>query len=139
MKRFILATFLVAAAVAPLWPQADKDLASLIQGGDRKEALKRIRAGADGNKSQADGTSPLHWAVFRVDYELIDELLKHGAKPSAKNAFGSAPISEAAKLDDARMVKMLLAAGAEPEGANEDRQTALMLAIKAGNLDNVRA
>src|SRR5262249_49302996 len=42
------------------------------------------------------------------------------------------PIAEAADLADARMVKMLLDAGANPEGANADGQTALMLAIKAG-------
>src|SRR5262249_20748126 len=33
-----------------------------------------------------------------------------------------------------RMVKMLLDAGAEPEGANPDGQTALMLAIKVGEV-----
>jgi ankyrin repeat protein len=36
------------------------------------------------------------------------------------------------------MVKRLLDAGAEPEGANADHETALMLAIKTGNLDTVR-
>jgi uncharacterized protein len=138
MKRFILATFCVAAAAASAWAQAGKDLASLIREGDRKEALKQIRAGADVNQLQPDGTSALHWAVIRVDYDLMAELIQHGAKPSVTNAFGSAPIAEAAKLNDARMVKMLLAAGAEPEGANADHQTALMLAIKTGNMDNIR-
>ncbi|MEP6963137.1 MAG: ankyrin repeat domain-containing protein, partial [Acidobacteriota bacterium] len=142
MKRFFLAAFGVAAALAPLCGQADapanKDLAGLIQAGDRQEALKRIRAGADVNKVQPDGTSPLHWAVMRVDYELMQELIQHKAKPSVTNAFGSTPITEAVKLDDTRMVKMLLDAGADPEGANEDQQTALMLAIKAGNMDSVR-
>ncbi|MEP6962002.1 MAG: ankyrin repeat domain-containing protein, partial [Acidobacteriota bacterium] len=142
MKRFFLAAFGVAAALVPLCGQADapanKDLAGLIQAGDRQEALKRIRAGADVNKVQPDGTSPLHWAVMRVDYELMQELIQHKAKPSVTNAFGSTPITEAVKLDDTRMVKILLDAGADPEGANEDQQTALMLAIKAGNMDNVR-
>ena len=138
MKRFLLVTMCVAAIVALAWAQANKDLAGLIQSGDRKEALKRVRAGTDVNQPQPDGTTALHWAVIRVDYELIEELLKHGAKPSVSNAFGSTPIAEAAKLDDPRMVKMLLAGGAEPEGANADQQTALMLAIKTGNLETVR-
>src|SRR5262249_50391132 len=38
------------------------------------------------------------------------------------------------KVADVRMVKMLLDAGAEPEGANQDGQTALMLAIKTGEV-----
>ncbi len=138
MRRFLLATFFVVAAFVPLWSQAGKDLASLIQRGDRKEALKQIRAGANVNALQPDGTSALHWAVIRVDYELMEELIRHGAKPSVANVFGSVPIAEAAKLGDTRMVKMLLDAHAEPEGANADHETALMLAIQTGNLDNVR-
>lgn len=138
MKRFILATSCVVLAITQVWAQANKDLASLIQEGDRKEALKQIRAGADVNELQPDGTSALHWAVLRVDYELMEELIQHGAKPSVTNVFGSAPIAEAARMNDARMVKRLLDAGAEPEGANADRQTALMLAIKTANMDNVR-
>ncbi|MEP7353442.1 MAG: ankyrin repeat domain-containing protein [Acidobacteriota bacterium] len=145
MKRLILATLFVAAALVLVWQAAaqtqapiSKDLAGLIQSGDRKEALKLIRAGADVNQTQPDGTSPLHWAVLRVDYELLQELLQHKAKPSLTNAFGSTPLAEAVKLDDARMVKLLLDAGAEPEGTNEDHQSALMLAVKASNLDLVR-
>jgi serine/threonine-protein phosphatase 6 regulatory ankyrin repeat subunit B len=138
MTRSVLAAVCAAAALIPLAAQGQKDLASLLQAGDRKEALKQIRAGADVNKKQADGTSALHWAILRVDYEVIEELIKRGAKPSTANAFGSTPIAEAAKLDDARMVKMLLDAGAEPEGANADGQSALMLAVKTGNLDSVR-
>ena len=44
------------------------------------------------------------------------------------------PLAEAVKLADARMVKTLLDAGAGPEGANPDGETALMLAIKTGEL-----
>jgi ankyrin repeat protein len=42
------------------------------------------------------------------------------------------------KLSDARMVKMLLDAGSGPEGANDDGQSALMLAIKNGDLTLVQ-
>src|SRR6187549_1509942 len=119
----------------PLIAQAPKDsLASLIQAGNRKAALDRIRAGADVNEAQSDGTRPIHWAVYRVDYELIEALIAKRARVDVTNEFGSAPIAEAVKLADARMVKMLLDAGAGVEGANQDGQTALMLAIKTGEL-----
>ena len=42
-------------------------------------------------------------------------------------------------LGDARLLKALLNAGAGPEGANADGQTALMLAIKTGELPAVQA
>ncbi len=93
-----------------------------------------IRAGADVNEAQPDGTRPVHWAVYRVDHELLQALIAKKAKVDATNEFGSTPLAEAAKLADASMVKMLLDAGAGVEGANQDGETALMVAIKTGEL-----
>ena len=119
----------------PICAQAPKgSLANLIQAGNRKAALDKIRAGADVNEAQPDGTRPIHWAVYRVDYELLDALIAKKAKVDVTNEFGSTPLAEAAKLADARMVKMLLDAGAKPESPNQDGETALMLAIKTGEL-----
>jgi ankyrin repeat protein len=135
MKRFFLAICCVIAVSAPVIGEVSKEsLASLIQAGNHKDALARIRAGADVNEAQPDATRPIHWAVYHVDYELLGALLAKKAKVNVTNDFGSTPIAEAAKLGDARMVKMLLDAGAEPEGANTDGQTALMLAINTGEL-----
>jgi uncharacterized protein len=137
LKRF---TLIISAllAVAPLLAQTFKTpLASLIEAGNRKAALDRIRAGADVNEAQPDGTRPIHWAIYKVDYELLSALIARKASVNVKNEFGATPIAQAAELADARMVKMLLDAGAEVEGANQDGQTALMLAIKTGNVEIV--
>ncbi len=136
MKRFILAIFCVIAAVAPALAQ--RSLAGLIQAGNRDAALSRIRSGADVNEPQPDGTRPIHWAVYRIDYELLEALIARKAQVNVRNEFGMTPIAEAAKAADARMVKMMLDAGADPEGANADGQTALMLAIEAGGLPVVK-
>jgi ankyrin repeat protein len=133
VKRFILAVFFMAAVVAPALGQ-QSSLADLIQSGNRKIALDRIRAGADVNAAQPDGTRPIHWAVYKADYELIDALIAKKAKVDVTNEFGSTPLAEAVKLADTRMVKTLLDAGAPAEGANQDGQTALMLAIKTAEL-----
>ncbi len=140
MKRFLpvlLSVVVLPLAVAAPLVAAElpKDsLATLIQQGDRKTALARIHAGADVNEAQPDGTRPVHWAVYQVDYEMLGALIARKAKVNVINEFGSTPIAEAAKLGDARMVKMLLDADAEPEGANADGQTALMLALKTGEV-----
>jgi ankyrin repeat protein len=139
VKRFIPAIFFAFALALPglaqTHAQAPKQsLANLIQAGNHKEALALIRAGADVNEAQPDGTRPIHWAVYQIDYELVDALIAKKAKVNVTNEFGSTPIAEAASLADARMVKALLDAGAEPAGANEDGQTALMLAIRTGEL-----
>jgi ankyrin repeat protein len=133
LKRLSLAFSILLLAVAPLLAQNSREsLASLIEAGNRKAALDRIRAGADVNTAQPDGTRPIHWAVYHVDYELLGALIAKRANVNVRNEFGATPIAEAAKVADARMVKMLLDAGAEPEGPNPDGQTALMLAIKTG-------
>lgn len=135
MKRFIRTAICgIAAAAALLGQLQAPSLADLIQAGNRKAALERIRAGADVNEPQPDGTRPIHWAVYHADHELIEALLARRAEVNVRNEFGATPIAEAAKLADAQIVKMLLDAGAEPEGANEDGQTALMLAIQTGEV-----
>lgn len=138
MRRLYPAVLLILAmfiGALPAVAQTPKEtLASLIEFGNRKAALERIRIGtlADVNAAQPDGSRPIHWAIYRVDYELLGALIAKKANLNVRNEFGATPIAQAAALADARMVRMLLDAGAEPEGANPDGQTALMVAIKTG-------
>jgi ankyrin repeat protein len=129
-----LSIFLLLVVTPLLAQTSARPLADLIQAGNRKAALERIRAGADVNAAQPDGTRPIHWAIYQVDYDLLAALIAKKASVNVRNEFGATPIADAAKIADARMVKMLLDAGAEPEGANSDGQTALMLAIKTGDV-----
>ncbi|MBV9504356.1 MAG: ankyrin repeat domain-containing protein, partial [Acidobacteriia bacterium] len=134
MTRFIVGALCMLAAGAGVAQTEQGMLAGLIQAGNRKAALAMIRAGADVNEAQPDGTRPIHWAVYRVDYELLDALIAKKARVNVANEFGSTPLAEAVNVADIRMVKSLLDAGSGPEGANKDGETALMLAIKTGNL-----
>jgi ankyrin repeat protein len=133
MQRSLLG--LVALLATGLAAAADSQLPDLIQTGNRAAALEAIRAGADVNAPQGDGTTPLHWAVYKVDPELVTELLKRGANANVTNKYGSSPLSEAVKLANAKLVAMLLEAGADAESPNGDGETALMLAARAGALD----
>lgn len=119
--------FVQAAVAGPL--------ADLIQAGDRDAALALIGDGADVNEAQGDGTTPLHWAVYKIDVELVDALLEAGAKPAVVNAYGSSPIGEAVNVANAGLVEKLLDAGADVEAPNLDGQTALMLAARSGSID----
>jgi len=132
--RFWIGILVTVVAMPALSQTSRESLASLIQKGDRKAALERIRSGADVNEPQPDGTRPIQWAGYKVDYELLAALIAKKASLNVRNEFGSTPIAQAAEVGDARMVKMLLDAGAEPEGANPDGETALMLAIKTGEV-----
>ena len=133
MKHAVLAVVFFLAA--PGTSAADDTLARLIQAGDRDAALEMIAAGTDVNAAQGDGTTPLHWAIYKIDADLTRALLERGAGPDVINNYGSSPLAEAVKVADARLVAMLLDAGADAEVANQEGQTALMLAARAGSLD----
>jgi uncharacterized protein len=134
MKRAVFAVMFCLAAAGTA-AAADDSLAGLIQAGKRDAALKRIAAGADVNAAQGDGTTPLHWAVYKIDADLVRALLAKGAKGDATNNYGSSPLAEAVKVADARLVGMLLDAGSTVEAPNQEGQTALMLAARAGSVD----
>jgi ankyrin repeat protein len=146
MKRYNL--FVLCAAVAGVLAlahvvlaqaqQAPKDLATLIQADQTKAALEQIQAGADVNRAQADGTTPLIWAVDRTEYEIAEALIAKKANPNAVNEFGITPLTSATRQSNARLVKMLLDAGAKVDSANPDGETALMEAISGGDLSLVQ-
>jgi ankyrin repeat protein len=129
--------FLALAAAALLWPASVPagGLAELIRDGDRM-AVQRLleKKGADVNAPAADGSTPLMWAVHRVDHELVAALLQRGADPNARNVLGATALTEAVSLGDERLVRMLLDAGGDPDLGNDDEQTPLMLAARIGSL-----
>src|SRR5688572_16024350 len=140
VKRLILIIgIMLVAASGPVRSQMPAgQLATVIQEGRRAAALAMIKAGADVNAAQPDGTRPIHWAVYRIDHELVDALIQRKARVDVANEFGHTPLAEAVRQGDARMVKILLGAGSGTEGANADGQTALMAAIKNGDLPIVQ-
>src|SRR6266700_1674001 len=79
-------------------------------------------AAADVNAAQGDGTTPLHWAVYKIDADLVRALLERGAKPDVLNSYGSSPLTEAVKVANARLVGMLLDGGSNVEVPNQEGQ-----------------
>ena len=146
MKRFNVAVLCAAGAgalalahvVLAQAQNSQKDLATLIQSGQTKLALEQIQAGADVNRTQPDGTSPLIWAINRTEYEIAAALIAKKANVNAANEFGATPLTEAARQSNARLVKMLLDAGAKVDSANPDGETALMMAISGGDVSIVK-
>jgi len=128
-KRWLAAVVMLLGFAAAA--HAESVLADRIQSGDRAAALAMIVKGADVNQAQPDGTTPLHWAIYRVDRELVGTLLKKGANVNIANRYGASPLTEAVRVADAMLVGMLLEVGADANTANEDGQSALMLAARS--------
>ena len=131
-KRGVLAIVAWLACAAAL---AESQLADLLQDGRRDAALELIEQGADVSASQGDGTTPLHWAAYRLDAELARLLLDRGANADVKNRYGASPLAEAVKAANSELVEMLLDAGAEVDSPNMDGQTTLMIAARTGSVE----
>ena len=125
-----LALVMLLAGPAPL--------VDAVKAGDRAAALALLAQRSDVNLPEDDGTTALHWAVNRQDVELVDRLLRAGAKVNVANAYGATPMSEAAVTGHPALLERLLAAGADVESANGDGQTALMVVARTGNVEAAR-
>ncbi len=121
-------------------PEKSAPLVEAARAGDdaRANALLAEQPRADLNQTSSDGTTALHWAVYRNDASLVDRLLALGANANAKNDYGSTPLSEAAVIGNPDVVKRLLRAGANVESPNADGQTALMIIARTSNLGVAR-
>jgi ankyrin repeat protein len=104
-------------------------------------AICSVRLKADTTKIpvDADGTTPLHWAVRAGDLVAVKTLLHDGANAKAANRYGVTPLALAAENGDAAVVEVLLAAGADAKGSLSNGQTMLMIAARTGNPAAIRA
>src|SRR5687768_17698599 len=99
----MLALFMAIAAAAPL--------VEAVKIGDRTAAIALIERRADVNEAEADGTTALHYAAHNNDLQLVERLLRAGAKADAKNDFGATPMSEAALTGNAALMEVLIKGG----------------------------
>src|SRR6187401_372374 len=127
------------STILTLMLAAAPPLVDAAKSGDRAGALALLAQRVDVNAPEADGTTALHWAVHHHDLDLIDRLIRAGAKVNAKNDFGATPMSEAAILADVGIIEKLLAAGADVESPNADGQTALMVVARTSRVDAAEA
>jgi len=89
----------------------------------------------DVDRRNADGSTPLQWAVFNGDVAEARRLLRAGANVSLANNYGATPMSLAAEVGNTDMLKVLLEAGANVESPNADGQTALLAVARTGNVE----
>ena len=102
------------------------------------EAFPGINVDRNDPASDADGSTPLHAAVWSGKSECVSLLLKAKADPNVTNAHGWTPLHAAAKAADTVMIEQLLAAGANPNPPAPDvsvARTPLALAVLALQLE----
>src|SRR5258708_31077840 len=84
-------------------------LADAAEQHDKASVSTLLKAGADVNIAQVDGTTALHWAAYNDDAETAALLVKAGANVNAVNNYGVPPLAQACINGNAAIVKLLLA------------------------------
>ena len=126
----VVAAFGLTAGICA---QAAPNLIDAAKANDTTTALAAIADKVDVNAKSADGTTALHWAIYRDNAQLVQRLIKAGADVKTKNEFGSTPMAEAAVVGNATVIDALLTGGADAESRGTDGQTALMVIARSGN------
>jgi ankyrin repeat protein len=116
----------------PLAGAEQSQVADAAMKGDRATLGALLQRKADVNAVQVDGTTALHWAVYRDDLEMADQLIRAGARVDAANPEGITPLSMACLYGSVSMINRLVKAGADVKQRGPNGQTLLMLAARNG-------
>ena len=96
---------------------------------DDKNLQKFLTAGADPNKTNSSGTTPLHYACMFDKEAVVPLLLKAGANPNARDGDGRTPLHHVRA--NTKIVKMLLKAGADLEAKDNNGETHFISAVNS--------
>jgi ankyrin repeat protein len=134
--RTLFAFFLTCLAL----PGAEPDLRILdaARNNDVGAARALIAQHVTPNVADAEGSTPLDYAVRGRSLAMVEQLIAAGANASTANRYHITPLSLACTNGDAAIVEALLKAGADPNGVSEEGQTALMSASLSGNVNTVK-
>jgi len=118
--------------------QSTSDLADAAQVGDLATLRSLLDAGADVNGAQGNGSTALHWSVYRNDGETVSLLIDQGAVVTGRTREGISPLFMAALYGNPNIIDALLDAGADANELGPNTETPLMLASRNGNPEAIR-
>ena len=98
-----------------------------------------LRRGANPNKADRNGVTPLAIAAKKGFLEGVEELLKNGADVDIRNDAGETPLIDAVHRRDVPMIRALLEGGADPDRADNSGRTARDYAAYEGERSTVMA
>ena len=133
----VAGVILVLVSVTVALRAAGSDVADAVMRGDVAAVRALIQKKADVNAAQDDGATALHWAVYRDNVEVVDMLLRAGAKPAA-NREGMTPLAMAALYGNPQIVDRLLKSGGDAKALGPNGETMVMFAARNGNPDVIR-
>jgi len=112
---------------------AATDIHTAIRTGDAAAVRQALMAGADVNKPDNWGRTPLIVALQQAKTDTAALLIKQGASISLTDAWGRTPLLVATQLKNTAAIQLLLARGADVNLANKNDITPLIAAAQTGN------
>jgi ankyrin repeat protein len=95
-----------------------------------------LAAGADPCKAEADGFTPLAWAIRGGSQEAVAMLLEAGADPNQTEGHGRTPLLLAAERGRLALVRLLIEAGADASLADNEGRTPREVAVARAGMEN---
>ncbi len=116
----------------------DSKLYVAAENGDAELVKLLIAAGANVNKANEYGWTPLYWAAWNGHKECVEQLIAAGADVNKAEKDGSTPLYMAAYEGRTECVKLLIAAGADVNKANKNGEIPLCWAAYKGHAECVK-
>ena len=124
MSRLLVFVFLASAFLSGA---GSPDLLVAIRNGDYSLTQTLLRAGADVNTVDSDGTTALMHSVIESDLKMMQLLIDSGANVNAKNALDSTALMYAAT--NVAKTRLLLDRGAEARVRSKRGATPMSVAV----------
>lgn len=107
--------------------------------GNRLEIVKfLVSVGADIDKADDQGWTPLFLAVNLGQKDIVHCLLEHGAQLDKPDKYGNTPIHSTPFHNASKIIQDLLLFGDDINRKNHNGETPLMNAVRANKLDTVK-
>jgi uncharacterized protein len=142
MKISIVRRLIVLAAAScalPVRAAAEVPLITAVKAVDRAAVTALLKARADVNLREADGTTALYWAATKNDVAIATALIRAGANVATASRYGVTPLQVACLNGNASFIELLLKSGADANASTPAGETALMTASRTGVAGAVNA
>src|SRR5215471_15227616 len=125
--KYLLALTFSLTSIPVLLGAGSPDLLIAVRNGEHSKVEKLLRAGADVNTADSEGTTALMHSVIESDVTMIKLLIDNKANVNAKNALDSTALRYAAT--NLAKTKLLLDAGADAIAKNKRGVTPISVAV----------